>query len=132
MHHELALLLLGLDRHEAHARALHRFADRRGIGRVGLAARAAHAVRGDELRGDQAHDVSVCGKQPCPMVRASARLHRHGTRRQRGDELVQLGARHARAHQRGLACFIDTVHRKHVLGEIDAYVDNAHGLPLLK
>jgi len=45
---------------------------------------------------------------------------------------VQLGARHGRAHQRRLARLIYTVHRKHVLGEIDANEDNGHGLPLLK
>jgi hypothetical protein len=43
---------------------------------------------------------------------------------------VQPGARHRRPHQRGLACFIHPVDRKHVLGEIDADVDNGHGLPL--
>ena len=41
-----------------------------------------------------------------------------------GDQFVQLGARAPRAHQLGLARLIHTVHRKHVLGEIDANVDN--------
>jgi hypothetical protein len=44
---------------------------------------------------------------------------------------MQPDARHGRAHQRRLARFIHT-DREHVLGEIDAYIDNAHGLPLLK
>jgi ribosome modulation factor len=132
MHHELALLLLALQRHEAHVGALHRLADRRRVGGVGLAAHAAHTVRGDELRGDQPHGVTARGKQPCPVVSTGARLHRHGAWRQRGDQLVQPRARHTRAYQRGLAKLIHTVHRKHVLGEIDANEDNGHGLPLLK
>ena len=32
----------------------------------------------------------------------------------------------------GLPASSNTVHRKHVLGQIDANEDNAHGLPLLK
>lgn len=36
VHHQARLLLFGLDRHEAHGRALNRFADGRGIGRVAL------------------------------------------------------------------------------------------------
>jgi uncharacterized DUF497 family protein len=51
-------------------------------------------------------------------------------RRQRGDHLVQLGARHARADQFGLASRVNPVHRKHALGEIDADEYDSHGLPL--
>jgi hypothetical protein len=39
-------------------------------------------------------------------------------------------ARHAGAHQRRLAMLVDAVHGEYVLGEIDANVENAHGLPL--
>lgn len=70
---------------------------------IGLAARAAHAVGSDELRSDQAHGVAVGHKQPCPVVRPGARLHRHSAWRQARNELAQLGARHARAHERSLA-----------------------------
>ena len=43
---------------------------------------------------------------------------------------MQSGARHAAAHQRGLAALIDAVDGENVLGEIDADEDNGHGLPL--
>ena len=43
---------------------------------------------------------------------------------------MQLGARHARAHQHGLAVLVDPVDRENVLGEIDADEQNSHGLPL--
>ena len=42
---------------------------------------------------------------------------------------MQLGARHRRSHQGGLARFIHTVHGKHVLGKIDTNEDNAHDFP---
>ena len=57
-------------------------------------------------------------------------LHADGARRQRGDHLVQLDARHARADQFGLASWVNPVHRKHVLGEIDAGEYDRHGSPL--
>jgi hypothetical protein len=43
---------------------------------------------------------------------------------------MQLGARNAGPHQRGLAVLVYSVDCKDVLGEIDADVDNGHGLPL--
>lgn len=39
-------------------------------------------------------------------------------------------ARHGRAHQRTLAVFVHTVDCEDVLGQIDADVDNGHGLRL--
>jgi len=53
----------------------------------------------------------------------------HGGRH--SNELAQPGARHARAHRAaGLPASIDAVHGKHVLGEVDADVDNGHDFPL--
>ena len=46
------------------------------------------------------------------------------------DQLEQLGARHVRTHQLGLAGFVDCVNGENGLGEIDADVQNGHGLPL--
>ena len=43
-----------------------------------------------------------------------------GLRRQRGDEVQELGERDVRVHQRGLARFIDAVNGKDVLCQIDA------------
>jgi hypothetical protein len=75
--------------------------------------------------------ASVGREQACPVVAARASLHGDGARRQGRDEFVQLGARHRRAHQCGLARCTHPVDCKDVLGEIDADVDNGHGLPLL-
>ena len=115
VHHQLALLLQGLRRHEANVGPLHRFADGCGIGRVVLAANAAHAVRGDELGRDQAHGVAQCGEQARPVVCAGTRFHRHGARRQGRNQLVQPGTRHRGPHQRGLTRFIHTMDCKLVL-----------------
>ena len=73
---------------------VHGFADRRGVGGVVLAALAAHAVGRDELGRHQPHGVAVGCEQPRPVVRAGAGFHADGARRQRGDQLMQLGARH--------------------------------------
>jgi hypothetical protein len=130
VHHQSRLLVQILDRHEAHVRAPNGLADRRGVCRVVLAALATHAVRRDELRRNQSHGVARGLEQPRPVVRARARLHPHDARRQRGHQLVQLVARHRRAHQFSLAGLIDAVHRENVLGEVDTNGQNRHGLPL--
>ena len=95
-----------------------------------LAALAGQAVRRDEPRRHELHRVAQRLKQPGPVMSARTCLHADGARRQRGDHLVQLGARHARADQFGLASRVNPVHRKHVLGEIDADEYDSHGLPL--
>ena len=58
------------------------------------------------------------------------RFHADGARRQVGDQRQQICARNFRLDQRGLAATIYAVHGKYVLGEIDSYGDNVHGLPL--
>ena len=58
MHHQHRLLLIAFDRHEAHVRPAHRFADRFRIVRIVL---AALAVRIDELRGHQPDAVPEPG-----------------------------------------------------------------------
>ena len=51
-----------------------------------------------------------------------------------GGTLAISDSKSARAHfrldRRGLAAIIDAVYSKYVLGEIDSYGDNIHGLPL--
>ncbi len=69
-------------------------------------------------------------EQPRPVVRTAAGFHPHRARRQRGEQIVQPGPRHRRTHQHRLAVLIYPVHRKHVLGEIDADEYDSHGLPL--
>ena len=46
------------------------------------------------------------------------------------EQRQQVRALYFRLDQRGLAAIIDAVHGKYVLGEIDSYGDNVHGLPL--
>ena len=124
------LLVFFLCRHEAHGRPSHGFADGSDIGRVVLAALAAHPVGRDELRGHQPDGVAVLAKLPRPVVRTGAGFHADHAWRQLRDQRQQLLPRHLRLDQRGLAIIINSVHREHVLGEIDSYRDNAHGLPL--
>lgn len=119
-----------LDRHKAHLRTLHGFADRLRISRVVLTSLAAQAVRRHELGRDDAHRVAELLKLPRPVVRARARLHADHARRQFGDQLQQRISPDRRAHQHRLAFRIHSVHHKHVLGEIDPNRNNGHGLPL--
>src|ERR1019366_2600332 len=72
VHHEAGLLLGGLDRHEAHVRPLHRLADRRSVGGVGLAALAAHAVWRHELRRHELDGVTELREEPRPVMRTRA------------------------------------------------------------
>lgn len=85
---------------------------------------------GDELRGDEPHGVARGLEQPRPVVGARAGLHANDARRQAGDELMELVARHGRADQFGLAGLVDAMNRKNVLGEVDTHGQNRHGLPL--
>ena len=118
-----------LDRHKAHVGPGDGFADGGGIGGVVLAALAAHAVGRDELGRHQPDGVAVVPEQPRPVVRAGAGFHADQAGRQLGDQR-QLVARHLGLDQRGFARFINAMHGKDVLGEIDSNSDNAHGLPL--
>ena len=65
------------------------------------------------------------------MVGAGAGFYTDEARRQCRDEFEQLGTRHTGAHQRWLACGINAMNSKDVLGEIDTDGDNGrHELPL--
>jgi len=129
VHHQTRLLLLGLDRHEAHGGALHRLADGRGVGRIVLAAQAAHAIGRHELGRHQPNRVAMGGKQPGPVVGAGAGFDADEARRQGGHHFEQPGAWHARQQQFGLAGVVDTVQGKDVLGEIDSNGQNGHDFP---
>ena len=89
-----------------------------------------HAVGRNELRRHQFDRVTMLPEQPRPVVRAGTRFHTDQTWRQLRDQRQQIRACNFRLDQLGLAAIIDTVHDKHILGEIDSYGDNAHGLPL--
>ena len=124
------LLVFFLDGYEAHVGPGDGFADGCGVRRVVLAALAAHAVGGDELGGDEPDGVAVLPEQPGPVVGTGAGFHADQAGRELGDQGRQLFARDLRLDQCGLAVFIDAVNGKDVLGEIDTYRHNAHGLPL--
>jgi hypothetical protein len=127
VHHQLRLLLLGLDRHEAHVRPLHRLADGRRVGSVVLASLAAHAVRRHQLGRHQPHGVAVRLKLPRPVVRARARFHPNDARRQPRDQRTELAARHLRLAQLHHPTAVHPVNSKHVLGQIDTGGNNGHG-----
>ena len=74
--------------------------------------------------------VAMLPEQPRPVVRTRTRFHADQARRQVGDQRQQVRALHFRLDQRGLAAIIDAMQGKYVLGEIDSYGDNVHGLPL--
>ena len=63
-------------------------------------------------------------------MRALAGFDADGARRQRSDELVQLGASDLGLAQPDDTADVDAVQGKHVLGEIDSSVQNGHRLPL--
>jgi hypothetical protein len=119
-----------LHRHETHGGTGDGFGDGGGVRGVVLAALAAHAIRGDEFGGDQLDGVAVLAELTGPVMRAGAGFHADQTRGQLRNERQQFGTRNLRPDECGLAVMINPVYGKHVLGEIDSYRDNAHGLPL--
>ncbi len=79
MQHLQLMLLERLHRHEAHPRTLHGFAHRLRIAPVIFV--ALYEGR-DVLRGDQSRIVPQTQGEPRPVMRTTARLHAHYTRRQ--------------------------------------------------
>ena len=63
------MLVFFFDRNEAHVGSSNRFADGGCIGSVVLATLAAHAIRGDELGGNEFDDVTIGAELSGPMVR---------------------------------------------------------------
>ena len=81
---------VSLHRNEAHVGPLHGFADRGGIGRVVLAAPAAHSVRRHELGGHQLDGVAVGCEPASPVMGTRAGFDADGARRQCGHPFVEL------------------------------------------
>src|SRR5206468_9715292 len=93
------LLVTALDRHEAHPRPAHRFADRFGVDRVVL---AAFDVGLDVLRRDQHDLVPQSAQHPPPVVRGAASFQPDPRRRQLGNKLLYLTPSQLPAHHRPL------------------------------
>ena len=129
---EDGLLVDILDRDETHVRPGDRFANGGGIGRVVLAALAAHPVRGDELGGHQFDGVAEAAELPGPVVGAGAGFHADQAGWQLGDHVEQLAANHLGLDKNCLATLVNTMQSEYILGKINAYGDNIHGLPLSK
>jgi hypothetical protein len=108
------LLLLALDRHEAHRGPAGRLADRFGINPVALA--ALHE-RFDVGRRDQPRLVAKLCDLPRPVMRRAAGLHRHRARLELREEGHNLAALELLA-QNAPAPLIGAVRLKNLLGQI--------------
>ena len=127
---EDGLLINVLDRNEAHVGPGDGFADGGRIGGVVLAALAAHPVRRDELGGHQFDGVAEAAEFSCPVVGTGTGFHADQAGRQVGDRVEQLAAHDLGLDQNRLTALVNTMQSEYILGEIDAYGDNIHGLPL--
>ena len=67
---------------------------------------------------------------PRPVVRAGTGFHANQAGRQLGDHFEQLAANHLGLDENRLAALVSAMQSEYILGEIDAYGDNIHGLPL--
>ena len=65
-----------------------------------------------------------------PVVGAGTGFHADQTGWQVGDHLQQLTANDLGLDQNRLATLVNTMQSEYILGEIDPYGDNIHGLPL--
>lgn len=99
---------------------------------VVLASLARHAVRGDELGGDQFDGVAMLAEQAGPVVGAGAGFHADQARRELGDQRQELFPIYLGFDQFRLAVFIHAMNRKDGLGQINSNDDNAHDFPLLR
>ncbi len=135
--HQGRLLGLGLDRHEAQARARHRLTTGLGIGRVvlvGLDARLAPsadrrgrrgAARLDVLRWHQACVVPEPDQLARPVTRPAAGLEADHAARQIDKEFQYFAVHQALAEHHS-APLIDTVHLEHALGDLQPDRDRLH------
>src|SRR5262245_66413058 len=122
MDYEHALLVLGLDGHEAHGRALHRFADRGRVGAVGL---AALDIGFDVLRRHQPDLVAELADRPGPEMGRSAGLEPNQTTRQVGAEAEHRRPPQLPGHQ-DLALAVDAMDLKDGLAEIETNDAEGH------
>lgn len=104
MHAQGTLLIDSFEGDDTHLRTGDGFADGGRISGIILTVFATHAIRGDELRGDQFRGVPQSCELARPVVRTRAGLHRNNAWAQRGDQLQQTVTTH-RALQSHFAIF---------------------------
>src|ERR1051325_2674521 len=117
-----ALLLDGLDGHEAHVRSTHGFADCLRVGRIGLVTLdlGLHV-----FRWAQGHLVPEPAQLSSPVVSARARLDPDYTWRLFREEGQQISAAQTTSKD-STGGYIDTVHLKNRLRDIEANPDDGH------
>ena len=93
---------------------------------------AAHALGCYEPGRHKPHDVAELGKLSRPVVGTGAGLPTDQARWQMGCEFEQLGTWDFWAHQGRFACFIDAMHSKDALGEINSNGYDCHDFPFQK
>ncbi len=113
--HAPSLLFLRLHSHKSHGRARRRLADRLRVRRIVLL--PLH-IRFDVDRRDQSHRMAEPADLPAPMVRATARLHRHRAAWLRSHKVQQLRPAQLLT-ERNRPVRPRTVHLKAVLRQID-------------
>ena len=123
--HQVGLVVDRTHRHEPLARTTHRLANRR---RVDLVAFVAAHVGLHMRRRNEPHFMSKFDQRPPPMMPRRARLHRHHTRRQLGEERNQLATREFARHN-DLALRVDPVNLKHPLRQIETNPRDSRQIP---
>ena len=121
------LLLLALDRDEAHGWPLHRLADRLGVGPIVFATLDV----GLHIAGrHQTHLMTEPADLARPVVRAGTGLDADQAGRQVGEELEHLAAPKLFGDER-FAMGADAVHLEHGLGKVEADRGHVHARGLL-
>jgi hypothetical protein len=123
MDHDLSLLVLRFDRHEAHARAASGFADRLGVVGIVLTGPPLPPVRGDESRIDDLGLVPHRAQRPRPVMGTRSGFHRHHRRPLLRKEDQQLTANHRLANHHALGG-IHPADRETALCQIQTKADN--------
>ncbi len=122
MKNQQGLLLLALDRYEAHGWPLHRLADRLGVGPIVL---ATLDVGLHVARRHQTHLMTELADLARPVVCAGTGLDADQAGRQVGEEFEHLAAAKLSGDER-LAMGIDAVHLEHGLGKVEADRGHVH------
>src|SRR6516162_10479098 len=123
----IRLLLLGLDRNEAHARSLHSFTDGLGIRRIVLLPLDEWLDVGWR---HQSNGMTQFADLSCPVVRTGTDFHRDDARGLRCQETQKLHATDALAEQH-MPGTIRSMHLEHVFRDVQTDRGSLlHGRPI--